>query len=113
MNAGDLNHVIRIDRRIETQDAAGQAVVTWQPFLDNMPARVAPLSAREFLAGQASATETDVLVQFWWVPGITNDMRVVDTGEGVTYNITGVLPDNVNGRSWITLACKAGLTDGA
>ncbi len=73
-------------------------------------AEVSPLSAREFIAAQASQGEITTRITIRFRTGITRKHRILFRG-GI-YNIEGVLPDPDSGREYLTLPCSEGLNDG-
>lgn len=114
MNAGALNHLIRLEQLgAPVQDPnTGELTQAWETFVDEIPASVAPSTGRELVAAGATQAEGTTSIGFWWFPGVTPAMRAIDIVEEVIYNIIAVLPDSVNGRTGITLVCTSGLTDG-
>lgn len=98
-----LPHRIRIEQSTITNPATtGARTETWSEFASPW-AHFVPLSSREFIAaGVNNAKVTaNVKVRAGDVVGIDETMRVIFGGR--TYQITGVLPDNLNGNHWITL----------
>lgn len=73
-------------------------------------AEVYPLSAREFIAAQASQGEITTRIMIRFRTGITRKHRIIFRGS--IYNIEGVLPDPESGREYLTLPCSEGVNDG-
>lgn len=112
IGAGELIHRIRIERPRYTQnDTTGERTVRWLTFADDVPARVTPLSAREFIAAQATQSKVTARIVLRYREGLNATMRVVHRGS--IYNIEGVLADNKSGLEWVTLPVSAGVIDEA
>lgn len=110
MRAGTLRHRVRIERPILAQDPnTGEVVPDWE-LVATVWASVEPLSAREFIAAQATQSEITARVVMRYRNGITPDMRLVHRGQ--SYNIHGVLPDPDSGLKYITLPVSEGVNDG-
>jgi SPP1 family predicted phage head-tail adaptor len=112
--AGNLRHRIAIQERLEEQDSdTGEITHVWATVseMGNVPAEIVPLSAKEFIAAQATQSEIVARIVIRYREGIDATMRAVHNG--AVYNIRGVLPDPRTGREWLTLPVSAGLTDGS
>lgn len=112
--SGVLRHRIAIQEQLEDQDSdTGEVTHVWMTVegMSNVPAEVVFLSAREFIASQATQGEIVARITIRYRAGITNKMRALFRGK--TYNIRGVLPDPKSGLEWLTLPVSEGLTDGA
>lgn len=78
MNPGELNKRIVIQKRIESQDATGLPIFTWQPFV-TVWAKVQDLSGREFF--QAAQTQMEQTTKFTIrFRLVENDMRILFDG---------------------------------
>ena len=100
--AGRLRHRVTIEQQVTTRDPnTGASLKSWLAFAENIAAEVAPLSAREFLAAQATQSQVSARITIRYRPGLLATMRIVHRGQ--VYNIAGVLPDNVSGLEYITL----------
>jgi SPP1 family predicted phage head-tail adaptor len=101
MEAGRLLHRVTIQNRVETQDPmTGAIAVTWADVA-TVWAAVEPLSAREFIAAQATQSQISARITIRYRAGITPKMRAV---HGATvYDIAGVLADPKSGREYLTL----------
>lgn len=135
--AGRLRHRVRIESPVYTQNTTtGERVTTWATFADNVPAEIAPLSAREFIAAQATQSEIVARIVIRHRDGLTADMRIVhsrnvyerdssgdfvrDTnGDKVLdhvvtaiYNPQGWLPDPDSGLEYVTSPVSSGVNDG-
>ena len=112
--SGVLRHRIAIQEQLEEQDSdTGEITHVWATVsgMGNVPAEIVPLSAREFIAAQATQSEIVARIVIRYREGIDATMRAVH--KGAVYNIRGVLADPRTGREWLTLPVSAGLTDGA
>lgn len=110
IGAGDLIHRITIERPRYTQnDLTGERTVRWLNFASEVPARVIPLSAREFIAAQATQSKVTAKIVLRYREGLNATMRVLHRGS--IYNIEGVLADNKSGLEWITLPVSSGVIE--
>lgn len=109
MQAGKLRHRVTLQRQVQTRDADGGVVVAWQ---DVAPvwAAIEPLSAREFIAGQALTSDVDTRITIRHRADVQADWRAVKGS--VIYAIRGVLPDKESGNVYLTLPCSSGANDG-
>lgn len=110
MQTQRLRHRIDIDQRKLVEDPMGGSTLAWVPFAQSVPAEVAPLSAREFLAASGVHGEVTARITIRWMAGLDPTMRIRH-GDTV-YNIAGVLPDAKSGREHITLPVTAGVNEG-
>ncbi len=112
--SGVLRHRIAIQEQLEDQDSdTGEITHMWSTVsgMESVPAEIVPLSAREFIAAQATQSEIVARIVIRYREGIDATMRAVHNG--AVYNIRGVLPDAKSGREYLTLPVSNGLTDGA
>lgn len=110
MQAGKLRHLVTIQEPVKTQNpGTGDVNNDWRDLV-NVFAEVTPLSAREFIAAQASQGEITTRITIRFRNGITRQHRILF--RGVIYNIEGVLPDAKSGREYLTLPCSEGVNDG-
>lgn len=72
----DFNKKITIQKPVETQGTAGGVVVMWEDFMTNIWASINPISGREYFAAKSAQAETTHHIDFWYIPGITSEMRV-------------------------------------
>lgn len=107
MKVGRLRHQITLQSRVETQDPdSGVMTQGWADFATGVWASVEPLSAREFIASQATQAMVTTRVTIRYRADVVPTMRLVHRGK--TYNIEGVLPDKDSGLEYLTLACSSG-----
>lgn len=112
--SGTLRHRIAIQSQTEAQDPeTGEITVAWGTVagMESVPAEIVPLSAKEFIAAQATQSEIVARIVIRYRAGITAKMRAVHGSKH--YNIRGVLADPKTGLDWLTLPVSEGLTDGA
>lgn len=90
--AGELRHKVELQDLVVTQDPnTGEMVNTWTTIAEPW-AKIAPLSAREFLAASAEQSEVRAKITVRYRHGVNATMRVYY--RGLYYNILGVLADN-------------------
>lgn len=106
MKPGKLRHQVTLQFRTETQDPDTGAITQAWADVDTVWGRVEPLSAREFIASQASQAKVTARVTIRYRADVVPTMRLVH--RGLTYNIEGVLPDKDSGLEYLTLACSSG-----
>ncbi|WP_097570884.1 phage head closure protein [Escherichia coli] len=110
MQAGKLRHQVIIQEPVKIQNPETGAVNnTWRDVA-TVWAEVSPLSAREFIAAQASQGEISTRITIRYRSGVTRKHRILF--RGAVYNIEGVLPDPKSGREYLTLPCSEGVNDG-
>lgn len=110
MQAGKLRHQITIQEPVTVQNTDTGAVNKSWRDVAIVWAEVYPLSAREFIAAQASQGKITTRITIRFRTGISHKHRIIFRG-GI-YNIEGVLPDPVSGREYLTLPCSEGVNDG-
>jgi len=110
MQAGKLRHYIDIESRAETKDATGYPVVTWTAFASGVRASIEPLSAKEFVAQDATLGQVVARIVIRYIAGVLPTMRIKHGSD--IYNIQGVLPDRVSGRQYLTMPVSRGTNQG-
>lgn len=117
--AGRFRHRVDIEYPIESQDGTGQPVKSWLPFALGVPAEIAAVSAREFIAGGSEQAKIVARIRIRFRPGIDATMRckhkVAEDSSGPVYdiyNIEGALPDPDSGRCFILLPVSKGTNEG-
>ena len=97
----DLRDYITMQSLVPVQDpVTGANTDTWVTFA-SMWAKVSPLSAREFIAAQATQSRVVARIEILYRPGVVPSMRAIHGTH--TYNIEGVLADNKTGKHYLTL----------
>lgn len=118
MLAQQLRHRIDIEALTvaiqDNDDEAGEQVEAWQSIRGStepelIPAAIAPLSGREFLAAAAIQAGCDTRITIRHRAGVIPSMRVVHAG--TVYDIKAVLPDG-SLRRHLTLMCWSGPNEG-
>lgn len=108
LEAGKLRHRIVIQQPVETQDAGTGAInVTWAD-LATVWAAIEPLSAREFVASQAEASQVSSRVVIRYRDDVTAKMRIHYVAKDIYFNIEGVLSDKDSGQEYLTLPVSDG-----
>lgn len=111
MKAGTLRHRVTLQAFTEVVDpVTGYRTKVWLDVASGIPADVAPLSGREYVAAAATQSSVTARITIRWRPGVTAQQRIVH-GDAV-YDIESVLPDAKSGREHLTLMCSTGVTDG-
>lgn len=112
MTIGAYNRRVRLRRRTQTV-VAGRSTTTYVeafPGAPGFPARIEPLSTREFLGsaqGQGRVS-TRITLQGVRSEQVEQTMQVVDD-RGHAYSIEGPpLEDPRTGREYVTLMCMLG-----
>lgn len=110
LKAGDLRHLVSIEKRSEYRDSVGDVHFDWVPISPPVFASIEDLSAREFLSAQAIQSEITTRITIRALDGVDSTMRIV---HGATvYNIHGVLRDLDSRQEYMTLPCSEGVSDG-
>ena len=109
--AGRLRHSVDLESRSYAQDpVTGDNTLTWVRQA-TVRAAIEPLSAREFVAAQATQSEVVARIIIRYRSDIDASWRVVHRGK--IYNIQGVLPDIDSGIEYLTLPVSQGVSDGS
>lgn len=88
MNAGMLDHLVRIESKTETtRSAIGEEVVVWATFASTW-ASIEPMRGNEAVALRMQGAEMSTRIRTRYLSGVKPAMRVVD-GDDV-YNILEV-----------------------
>ena len=122
LNAGELRHRVRIERRQAEVDSNGDVIQDPQtgevPFvwaiLGSRWARIRPHSGREFVESMAYQSEVTARITVRNDLDITASDRVVHEKRGaeVVYNVAAVLPDPDSGLEYVTLMVSCGVNEG-
>src|SRR5690554_3243133 len=108
--AGRLRHRVMLQRQEETRDPESGAVTVNWVDVDPLWASVEPLSAREFIAAQATQSKVSARITIRYRDDVTAKDRM--SYHGKVYNIEGVLPDLDSGLEYLTLPVSQGVNDG-
>lgn len=110
MRIGKLRHRVTLQKVARVRDmATGGWRDAWVDH-DKVWAGVEPLSAREFIAAQASQSEVTARIQIRYRSDVDATMRILYRGK--VYNIHGVLADPTSGLEYLTLPVSEGVNDG-
>ena len=112
LKSGELRHRVEIQARVDVQDpTTGTISHEWVTEHTNLPAKVAPLTVREFITAQAQQSGISGRITIRYLPGISAaNYRVLHDGR--FYYVTGVLPDPESGREYLTLVVSEGQESG-
>lgn len=79
MQSGKLQHLLTIQRKVETQTDEGDMPETWEdlPGFVRIFGEVLPDRASEFFASRQLQAERNAMVRLYYQPGIDERMRVV------------------------------------
>jgi SPP1 family predicted phage head-tail adaptor len=111
LNPRELRHRVDIESRVSKQDPdTGDVSVKWQTLHAGVPARIAPLSVREFVASQSMQSSITAKITIRYHAGLTAGMRIVHNGK--IYNPQGWLADLDSGVDYLTAPCTEGVNDG-
>lgn len=112
MRAGRLSRRVTIQERVESQNATGEVVWTWQDVCE-VWAEIAAVSGREFFSAQQIQSNVTHTVLIRWRSGIVAKMRVVENvtcSETVYYDIEAPLANAR--RTELRLMCVTRDADG-
>ena len=113
MKAGELRHIITIERATETVDpATGFREWTWQA-VETIPAAWLPGPGREYLAGESLRSEVSGRFIVRWdqlVAEVTSADRIV--WDGGIYDIKADPLVDATARREVTLMVAKGVSDG-
>lgn len=110
ITAGRLRHRVSLQAKVATRDPdTGAPLVTWQE-LAKVWAAIEPLSAREFIAAQATRSEVTARIVIRYRGDVVATMRAVHGAR--IYNIAGVLADKDSGLEYLTLPVSEGTNTG-
>lgn len=113
MRAGRLSRRVTIQERVETQNATGEVVWTWQDVAC-VWAEIAAVNGREFFSAQQIQSNVTHTILIRWRRGIVAKMRVVEDGgscgDTVYYDIEAPLANAR--RTELRLMCVTRDADG-
>ena len=101
---GSMRHRCTIQQPTETQDSAGQPIVTWSAYVANEPCHYTPTGGFEVMRGKQLEARTKAVFRVRYRPGYNVQMQVVFQGE--SYGIIALNP--VDGLiRFIDIVCSA------
>lgn len=102
LNAGSLRHRVAIDRRDYLQNAiTGEVTTAWIEIAASVPAKVEPLSGREYIAAAKTESTISARITIRYKSSLNAAMRI--RHGSTTYKIKAILPDPRSGIEWQTL----------
>ena len=111
MKAGILRDRITIQRSISSQDEqTGEEYKAWEDAFVKVPAEIAYLSGRDFIAAQADQSEITAHITIRYIRNVNKAMRILF--EDKVFNIQAILPDKETGRTYQTVLVSEGVNDG-
>jgi SPP1 family predicted phage head-tail adaptor len=104
--AGELRHRVTIQYLSATTNlTTGIVTEAWTTFA-TVWAKVSPVAVREFqnevVAGGIASAKISARIKIRYITGVVSSMRV--THHDRTFNIEAVLPDDLTGLQYLTLA---------
>jgi len=123
VEAGKLRHRVRIEQLESLIDSNGEpaqddqtgTVLQEWTEVATVWAAIEPLSAREFLAAQATQSKVTARITIRFRDDLDPAMRLVHARIGradVVYNPAGFLPDVESGLDYITIPVSTGISQG-
>ncbi len=115
MRAGDLRHVIVIDKPVAFQNPTGEEEIRWTPWLRRW-ASIEPLRGAERAAADTIISTTDTRIRLRWTPGIERinpkwRARHRVAGVDTIYNIDSII-DLDRRHEEVQLLCSSGSNNG-
>lgn len=109
--AGQYRHRVDIQDWTEVRDPeTGGFAEAWVTVFENVPARIAPASGREFLAAAAIQSEIIARIVIRQRPGLNAKQRILHNGD--IYNVHAWLPDQESGRDYVSAPVSRGTDQG-
>jgi SPP1 family predicted phage head-tail adaptor len=90
VKTSDFRHRVTISQPVETQDATGQPVVSWEKIHVDVPAKYRQLSGAEAMAGRELETREVGVFVVRYIRDLTTKMKIVHNQ--VSYGITRINP---------------------
>lgn len=102
MNIGKLNTLMRLERKVVTQDSYGQNVESWQHEAKVWTGR-APSNGREGFTGDRPVSNTPIILDMRYRDNVGPEHRLVHNA--TVYEIESV--EEIERRSRLRLTCHA------
>lgn len=99
--SSDLDRRIRIERRTATQDAAGEAIITWV-LVRTAWAHVRPMTSRERFNAQRDVAFRASTFTVRWFSGVDETHRIIF--EDKEWNVTGV--EELGRRQYLRISAE-------
>jgi len=110
VRAGNLRHLITIQRRADVQDPnTGAMTPGWEDVTETW-ASIEPLSVRDFISAGSNQSEISARIVIRYRSGIDSSMRILEGNR--IFDIKGVLTDPNSGREYLTLPVSEGVNNG-
>lgn len=105
MRAGDLRHVVEIQRRDEDVTTTGGSSPVWIPVASRRCA-IEPLSARELMLAAQAQIRATTKVRMRYLAGLTAKHRLVQIRNGRTifFNVESVIDADEMHREQVVMA---------
>lgn len=111
LDPGELRHRIDIEKPIvQVNQTTGLRTTVWVSAFAKVPAKVTPVSVREFIASQSMQSAVVARIVIRYREGLTPQMRI--KFRGAIYNPQGWLPDPDSGLEYVTAPCSMGVNAG-
>lgn len=115
--AGQYRHLGDIQDWVEVRDpGTGGFTEAWVTVFENVRARIAPASGREFLAAAAIQSEIIARIVIRQRPGLNAKQRFLHKGPGGVilgvYNVHAWLPDPESGLDYVSAPVSIGVNEG-
>lgn len=112
MRSGQFRFRVTLLRRVDDQAQSGQVTHSYEPFAENVPARIVTLSGREYFAAQQVQSDVSTRIHIRWRGDVDETCRVmhvtdhsVSPQEFDLYDISSAIPDEKTGRRELVLMC--------
>jgi len=105
MFAGELRHMIKIEKPTYGRGTSGGKTVTWTKVAE-VWAAIEPIRGREYIEAQKVASEITTRIRIRHRSDLKPNMRVEHLSTGELYEIVSVIPIRTMG-SELHLMCKA------
>lgn len=92
VRAGAMRHVVRIEVRSSTQDAAGEPVYAWSTFA-TVRAAMQRATGRELFESQQRNGRVPTIFRIRYLDGVTPAMRLVLLSTNAVYDIISVVDE--------------------
>lgn len=111
LNPRELRHRIDLDeKQIKQDQETGDSKETWIEFAKNVPAKISPLSVREYLSSQAMQSQVTTRITIRSRSGLKAALRIRHNGK--IYNPQGWFADPDSGLEYVTAPCTEGVNNG-
>lgn len=87
---GQMDRLVNVEMPSTAQASGGEDVITWVNFATSIWAEKLKASPTERFQDHQRVAGALVIWRMYYLPGITEVMRIVDTETGVFHNITGI-----------------------